>query len=292
HAAVHLVGRDVLDMGGHRPAVSPRVDEAAGAVAVEPQAHRLDLTGAQLHGGDEGGVGVGDVDVQAHRSAADGLRIEEADLGGRVAEHEHGPADHQLAVCYPAIRPGQPHALGGAEDPLVELDGLGGAVDGQPGRQRRVSGGNGVDIGHDTPPGRGTSSDPASLSPRPPPHESSGGDDAASVRRQRGDRAHSPAAHSQPAHSQPARSSPHTPRRAVLAARPHFSRRARTWAAVSWASNAVSEASGAATEISTGVLPTWTSAAWATSVVRWLDMTSWKAVLASPAGGWSSAPSR
>src|SRR5262249_57232636 len=66
-----LPGRHVLDVGGDGPAVPPGVLEPADAVAVELVLDGLQGPGAGGDGAVEGGVGVLDVDGEAHRGAAD-----------------------------------------------------------------------------------------------------------------------------------------------------------------------------------------------------------------------------
>src|SRR4051794_28087642 len=65
HAPLHLLGGDVLDVRGDRPAVAERVAHRAGTVAVELVRDGVDLRGA---GRDRLGVhGVGVLDVEADR---------------------------------------------------------------------------------------------------------------------------------------------------------------------------------------------------------------------------------
>ncbi len=51
--------------------------------------------------------------------------------GGGVREHDDGVSDLKLRMGDVAARGGHAHALGGAERPLVELDGLRRVVDGK-----------------------------------------------------------------------------------------------------------------------------------------------------------------
>src|SRR3984893_9344324 len=69
---LHVFGLYIFDMGGDAPQVSEGILDEAGAISVELVLNRLEelraLCGCALHDI----VDVGEVDVEAHRTAADG----------------------------------------------------------------------------------------------------------------------------------------------------------------------------------------------------------------------------
>src|SRR5687768_1775324 len=69
HPAAHLVGADVLDVGGDGPAVAERVDDERVPVTVELVLRRPDEGRAEFDGVRDDGVDVGDVDELEHRGA-------------------------------------------------------------------------------------------------------------------------------------------------------------------------------------------------------------------------------
>src|SRR3954453_18445827 len=128
HALLHLVGRHVLDMGGHAPAVAEGVRELAAAVTVELVLHLAQCGGPRLDRGVEDRVGVLHIEVDQHRRPADGLGTEDPDLRVLIGEHYHRVAHLHLGVADLPVRGGHMHALATPEDLDVELDRLPGAV--------------------------------------------------------------------------------------------------------------------------------------------------------------------
>src|SRR3954468_9518053 len=70
----HFVGRNVLDMCRHGPAVAERILERSRAVAIELVLHRAQLLRAGAESALERRVDIGDVDHQAHCRATVRLR--------------------------------------------------------------------------------------------------------------------------------------------------------------------------------------------------------------------------
>ena len=93
-------------------------------------------------------VDVLDVDDQVHRRVAQLLGVDEVHLRRRVGHHDHRVADGDLGVADAPAGCRDPEALHGAEDLLVELDGVTGAVDGQVGGDPGVVVGDGLDLRH------------------------------------------------------------------------------------------------------------------------------------------------
>src|SRR4051812_37242739 len=95
---LHLVGGDVLDVGGDVPAMAERIFELTGPVAVELVLHSRDLLAAGLDGPGEHVVDVFHVDHHRHGRATQSLRRRGAHVGERVGEHDHGAAELELGM--------------------------------------------------------------------------------------------------------------------------------------------------------------------------------------------------
>src|SRR6185295_1727663 len=78
--------------------------------------------------------------------ASELLRAPAPHLGELVGQHDHGAADHELGVADLAVGTTHAHALGGAQDLLVEVDGLRGAVDDEIRGDDRVTVRDGLDL--------------------------------------------------------------------------------------------------------------------------------------------------
>jgi sugar phosphate isomerase/epimerase len=124
-SALHFFGGNVFDVGGQIPGETERIFEAAAAVAIElvfdgtldcrPGGHRLS----------EERVDVGNVKVQEHGAAADGLGAASAHLGVLIRHHDGGIANPDFCVADPAIRAGHAEEFDGPKGLFVELDRLG-----------------------------------------------------------------------------------------------------------------------------------------------------------------------
>src|ERR1700737_2319476 len=93
-------------MGGDAPQVSEGILDEAGAISVELVLNRLEglraLWGCALHDI----VDVGKVDVEAHRTAADGVGagVPLSPAGIFIGQHDMGVANLQLCVTDLAVR--------------------------------------------------------------------------------------------------------------------------------------------------------------------------------------------
>src|SRR6185369_2416592 len=96
-AALQLVGRDVLDVGGDPDRVAARLLHAARAVAVELLLRLGDDGAARADRAVEHGVDVLDVEVQHHRRRRMPV--------GLFAQHDHRVADADLGVADLAVGP-------------------------------------------------------------------------------------------------------------------------------------------------------------------------------------------
>src|SRR5262249_17752270 len=151
-ALLHLVGRYVLDVSRHAPAMSEGILELPGAVAVELVLHGTKRLRAAFDGAIEGLVDVLHVDAHHHRGTADRLRPAHVHLWVLVREHDHRVADLELRMTDPPVRPAHPHALRRAEDRTVERDRGARAVDAEIGTDLRVSFRNGFAFVMGPPP--------------------------------------------------------------------------------------------------------------------------------------------
>ena len=105
--------------------------DGARAVTVELVLHGPNQLGTRGQRGLDGCVHVLDVDHHAHRGATEGPRSARTHLGVFVGQHDHRVADDDLGVTYLTSRARHPHLLGGAKDPLVEVQRLGRSVNDQ-----------------------------------------------------------------------------------------------------------------------------------------------------------------
>src|SRR5207253_1007644 len=137
HAALHLLGRDVLDVRADRPRVAPPVGDGRHAIAVElvrRLAPRLPARRQRLL---VGGVHVGHVEI-----GADPRRWV---FGIGVGEHQHGVSHAYFGMADLSARSGKAIYLVAAERLLEKVDEVGRALDDEVRRERVVALGNWLD---------------------------------------------------------------------------------------------------------------------------------------------------
>src|SRR2546426_9905150 len=137
HAALHLLGRDVLDVRADRPRVAPPVGDGRHAIAVElvrRLAPRLPARRQRLL---VGGVHVGHVEI-----GADPRRWV---FGVGVGEHQHGVSHAYFGMADLSARSGKAIHLVAAERLLEKVDEVGRALDDEVRRERVVALGNWLD---------------------------------------------------------------------------------------------------------------------------------------------------
>ena len=142
HSRRHLIHADLAHGLAERPLVAERVAHDAVAVTPELVGQRRHHLGAGVDCPLEGGLDVGHLKVDRHRRAAECLRrrrLPVGVLGEVVVEHHHRTVDVEGGMHQPAVGMGHAAVLGGAECLDVEVDGRGGIIDDQTGRQKRLN---------------------------------------------------------------------------------------------------------------------------------------------------------
>ena len=120
-ALLHLLRRNVLELGLDHPHMTERIFDLAGAIAIELVLDRPLERRAGRNRARDDRIGVGDAQAHRHRRAAERLRANDAHFGKLVRQHHAGVAEFELGVA-DAIAHRQAVALLGAECRIIEID--------------------------------------------------------------------------------------------------------------------------------------------------------------------------
>src|ERR1700752_2652328 len=145
-----LLGRRVFLVRGETPAVARGILDRGEAVAPEHVGDRHHHLGPGPDRAIEGGVHVGQVEVERGGGMADRRGRQAAHVRILLRQHDAGVADLDLGVHEPAVRAIDAHDLPRAERALVEVDRRGPILDGQGRGHGVIALGNW--LRHDGPP--------------------------------------------------------------------------------------------------------------------------------------------